>query len=196
MELFYATQNEYKIENMKKRLLSLPISIMTPKDKHLFIEVEEDGITVIENAKKKAFSYYPFCHLPTLAADSALYVEKFDEQPGLHVRRKQGNYLSDEEIEQEYIQRLKKVGGSSLAYYVTGLVFLDEDYQAEIEIIEEPFLLTADRYPGKRGKDALGRLEKEIATGRYFCETRHNKQEGKFDKECRQFIQMCLDRML
>ena len=45
---------------------------------------------VIENAMIKAKAYYGITQIPTIAGDTALYIEKFEQQPGLYVHRING----------------------------------------------------------------------------------------------------------
>ena len=81
-KLLYATGNKFKIQSMKERLKGLDIEIISPKDLNLDIKVNENGKTVTENAIIKAKAYYNAVQIPTIAGDSALYVQKFEEQPG------------------------------------------------------------------------------------------------------------------
>ena len=74
MKLLYATNNNSKIYNMKRRIKELPIELISPKDLDLKLEVVEDGTTPTENAIKKAQSYYDATGIPTIAADSGLYI--------------------------------------------------------------------------------------------------------------------------
>ena len=141
MKLFYATKNKFKINNMKNRISSLDIELVTPYDLDINVDVEEDGNTVVENAKIKAFAYADKVDMPVLAADSSLFVEKFEKQPGLFVHRIDG--LSKDEIEDYYISELNKVGGFSKAYYVTGLVLIVDGDCKTIESPEDEFLFTS-----------------------------------------------------
>lgn len=54
MKLLYATSNNSKVYNMRRRLENIPIEIITPKDLGIYINVIEDGKTAVENAIKKA----------------------------------------------------------------------------------------------------------------------------------------------
>lgn len=58
MQLLYATQNNSKIYNMKRRLKDLPIDLVPPKDLNLKLEILEDGESPKENALKKACAYF------------------------------------------------------------------------------------------------------------------------------------------
>lgn len=190
-KLFYATKNKFKIQSMKNRLNGLDIEIITPYDLNIDINIEEDGNTVTENATKKAQAYTKLVDMPIIAGDSALYIEKFKVQPGLHVRRINGKYLNDDELERYYSNELEKLGGESIAYYITGLALISKDKIHTIEIRENDFLMTSKIYNGERNNDALGRLEVDIKSNKYFCEiTKIDKKntDSNYDKKCVEFI--------
>ena len=190
-KLFYATKNKFKVQSMKNRLNGFDIEIITPYDLNIDIDIEEDGNTVIENATKKAQAYTKLVDMPIIAGDSALYIEKFKVQPGLHVRRINGKYLNDDELERYYSTELKKIGGESIAYYITGLALINKDKIHTIEIRENDFLMTSKIYDGERNNDALGRLEVDIKSNKYFCEiTNIDKKntDSNYDKKCVEFI--------
>ena len=52
--LVIASNNEGKIKEIKRVLASLPVEVLSLKDMGLNIEVEEDGLTFEDNAKKKS----------------------------------------------------------------------------------------------------------------------------------------------
>lgn len=190
-KLFYATKNKFKIQSMNNRLNGLDIEIITPYDLNIDIDIEEDGNTVTENATKKAQAYTKLVDMPIIAGDSALYIEKFKVQPGLHVRRINGKYLNDDELERYYSNELEKLGGESIAYYITGLALISKDKIHTIEIRENDFLMTSKIYNGERNNDALGRLEVDIKSNKYFCEiTNIDKKntDSNYDKKCVEFI--------
>lgn len=189
MKLFYATKNKFKINNMKTRLSNLDIELVTPYDLDINIDVEESGNTVVENAKIKALTYKDIVNMPVLAADSSLYVEKFEKQPGLFVHRVDG--LSRNEIEDYYIEQLNKVGGSSKAYYITGLALIVDGECKTTEIREDDFLFTSDIYNGPKGFDDLGRLEFDLELKKYFCEMTNEEMKKRgyiFDKKTIEFL--------
>ena len=97
MQLLYATKNNSKIYNMKRRLKGMPIELLTPNDINVKIEVTEDGKTPSENALKKAKAYYEKTNIATIAADSGLYISGLpkNKQPGLYVRRVNGKELTN-----------------------------------------------------------------------------------------------------
>jgi len=189
MKLFYATKNKFKINNMKNRICDLDIELYTPYDFDFIIDVEEDGDSVVDNAKIKAMAYSDKVNMPIIAADSSLYVEKFEIQPGLFVHRIDG--LSKDEIEDYYIEELNKVGGSSKAYFVTGIALIINGICKTIEIKEDEFLFTADKYDGPKGFDDLGRLEYDPVLKKYFCELKDDELNNRgytFDNKLREFL--------
>ena len=189
MKLFYATKNKFKINNMKNRLSSLDIELVTPYDLNIEIDVEENGNTVVENAKLKALAYSDKVDMPILAADSSLYVDSFEKQPGLFVHRVDG--LSKEKIEDYYIEELNKVGGSSKAHFVTGLCLIINGDCKTIEISEDEFLFTSDKFNGEKGFDDLGRLEYDLELNKYFCELSNEELKSRgytFDKKTVEFL--------
>ena len=195
MKLLYATTNEFKIQNMIDRLSDTNIEIITPKDLNDLIEIEENGTTVVENAILKATAYYNKYKMPTIAGDSALFVDKFTHQPGLCVRRIQGEYLEDDKLEDYYIKKLEEIGRVSNAHYVTGGAIIIEDKLYTIEIAEDEFILTADISTHPRGYDPLGRLEYDPILNKYFCElTQEDKKKRNYnsDTEWLKFIKKTL----
>ena len=191
IEVFFATKNKDKIIKMRNRLKGLDIKVITPYDINVNIEIEENGSNVIENATLKARAYFNKTKIPTIATDSSLYVEKFDVQPGLFIKRINGVTLNDDELEEHYINELNKVGGTSKAFYVTGLVLVQDGKVNSIEIKEDEFIFTSNVCKHNRNYDPLSRLEYDEKIGKYFCELDEiemDKREYNFDKEAREFI--------
>ena len=195
IELFFASKNKDKIIKMKNRLKNLPIKVLTPYEVNVNIDIDENGTNVIENATLKAKAYYEKVKIPTVATDSSLYVEKFKEQPGLLVKRINGVELSEDDLEKHYINELNKIGGESNAYYITGLVLVQNNNMNSIEIKEDEFIFTSDMYEGKRGYDPLSRLEYDKKIKKYFCQLTTDEMNSRgyiFDKKVRDFIEQNL----
>ena len=150
MKLLHATSNEFKYNLMKERLKKFKdIELISPKALGIKIDVEEDGTTVEENSIKKAKAYYEATGLPTISEDAGLFIDKFkkEEQPGLFVRRINGkDNLSNDEVLNYYIDKLKKYNGRSLAHYYTGVCVIDEEGNIHSDTIDETeFLLLSKR---------------------------------------------------
>lgn len=77
-KIFLATGNDGKIQRYKKLLkcTGFDIEIYIPKDCGLDdIEVEENGKTLLENARVKARAYFGKVDMPILANDTGFWVE-------------------------------------------------------------------------------------------------------------------------
>lgn len=191
-KLFFATKNMEKIRRMKTRLKNSNIEILTPYDLNVNIDIDENGTNVIENATLKAKAYFEKINTPTIATDSSLYVEKFEIQPGLNVRRIKGITLDDESLEKHYINELNKIGGKSKANYVTGVVIIKNDKIYSTEIREDAFIFTSNYCKDKRNHDPLSRLEFDPKLNKYFCQLTQDElisRDYNFDIKTRDFIE-------
>lgn len=86
-ELLIATHNRGKLREIQAILSDLKLTLLTPDDLGLTLEVVEDGLTYAENAAKKAVLYAKAGGLPTLADDSGLEVEALGGAPGIYSAR-------------------------------------------------------------------------------------------------------------
>jgi XTP/dITP diphosphohydrolase len=63
------------------------MELLTPAEAGIALDVEEDGATYLENARKKAGVGLRLSGLPTLADDSGLEVPRLGGKPGIHSAR-------------------------------------------------------------------------------------------------------------
>ncbi len=113
-QLLLATTNKGKAAELKAMLTEagLTIDLLTLKDFPQSREVEEDGLTFTENARKKALGYARQTGQLTLADDSGLAVDALDGQPGVESARFGGPFPEDldrETIDQKNIEKLLKL---------------------------------------------------------------------------------------
>jgi len=80
--ILVATGNPGKLVEISA-MLDIPAQWLTLKDFPQVQEVEEDGLTFEENARKKALGYAAQTGLWTLADDSGLAVDALDGAPGV-----------------------------------------------------------------------------------------------------------------
>ncbi|MGD0751117.1 MAG: RdgB/HAM1 family non-canonical purine NTP pyrophosphatase [Anaerolineales bacterium] len=85
--LLLATNNKGKVAEIKALLDRTGLTLITPADIGLAIEVAEDGLTYAENANKKATAYSQASGYIALGDDSGLEVDALHGQPGLHSHR-------------------------------------------------------------------------------------------------------------
>jgi len=86
-KLLIATNNPGKVEELQDLLRDTNITLVTPAQIGLDLEVIEDGQTYQENATKKAVAFAQASNLISLADDSGLEVDALDGAPGLYSAR-------------------------------------------------------------------------------------------------------------
>lgn len=188
MKLLFATGNDYKFNMMKERLKEFEdIELVSPKMLGINIEVNENGLTAEENATLKAKAYHELTHLPTIAEDSGLFINKFKafEQPGLFVKRVHGREdLSNDEILEYYIDMLRKYEGRSLAHYYSGVCIINEEGDTCSDIIEETdFLLTAKKCKKVSIKGSiLNCISYDLDAEKYFDERNEDEIKNHYQE--------------
>jgi len=85
--LLIATNNKGKVAEIKALLDSEGLTLLTPFELGLALEILEDGRTYAENASKKAIAFSQASGMIALADDSGLEVDALNGQPGLHSHR-------------------------------------------------------------------------------------------------------------
>lgn len=194
MKLLYATNNNSKVYNMRRRLENIPIEIITPKELEIKVNVIEDGRSAIENAIKKAQAYYEKTKIPTIAGDSGLFIDGIpsDKQPGLFVRRVNGKVLSDDEMIEYYTKLIESIGGKSTGYYITGLALITEQGLFTTEISEDKFILSSTISSNNHRGNPLDVMTIDPVLQKFYTDMTDEdfKSLGHiFDKECVKFLE-------
>jgi XTP/dITP diphosphohydrolase len=107
--LLAATSNTGKLKEIKAILKGLNITIISPQDISLNINVEETGISYGQNARIKAEAYQKASGLPVLADDSGLEVDVLNGEPGIHSARFSQKSNATDTDRRDYL--LKKIIG-------------------------------------------------------------------------------------
>lgn len=193
VKLLYATNNNSKVYNMRRRLENIPIEIITPKELGIKLNVIEDGKTAVENAIKKAQAYYEETKIPTIAGDSGLFIDGIPsgKQPGLLVRRVNGKVLSDDEMIDYYTKLIESIGGKSMGYYVTGLALFTEHGLFTTEISEDKFILSSSTSKNNHRGNPLDVMTIDPVSQKFYTDMTDDdfKSLGHiFDKECVEFL--------
>lgn len=186
MTILYGTGNPAKLTSMRKRLGTLDIEIIGLNDLGKNIpDVPETGQTPLENARKKAYTYYRAFQMPVFSCDSGLYFDNVpdDIQPGVHVRNVNGKILSDEEMLLYYSGLAKKYGDLT-ARYKNAICFVkDEEHifeAMEPSMESERFIIASRSHKNgivKKGFP-LDCLSVNIKTGKYY----YDMAEEELDK--------------
>jgi XTP/dITP diphosphohydrolase len=81
--LLFATTSAGKLRELRALVAGLPLEVLCLADVPAVPEVEEDGATFAENARKKALGYARATGLLALADDSGLCVDALGGRPGV-----------------------------------------------------------------------------------------------------------------
>jgi len=111
LDLVVATRNRGKLAEIRRLLEGSRIRIRGMEEFPDLPEVEEDGLTFAENARKKAEIVSLQTGLPALADDSGLTVEALGGQPGVRSARYAGDSAGDGENNRKLLEEMKNVQG-------------------------------------------------------------------------------------
>lgn len=174
--LLYGTGNAAKLALMREYLKDLEqVKLIGLKELSCeWEEPEESGREPLENARQKALCYYKTCHMPVFSMDSGLFIEGLpdEEQPGVHVRRVDGENLTDAEMREHYKKIAARFGGKCAAQYRNAICLVfseDEIYEIQSEDLNgSRFYLTTDEREQQMEGFPLDAISVRIETGEHF----------------------------
>ena len=110
-KLVLATRNPGKVREIRALLGEFPCEIIDLGSFPELPEVIEDGQTLEQNARKKAWTIFQATKLPALADDSGLEVQALGMRPGVFSARYAGEHVSYEDNNRKLLDELKGVPG-------------------------------------------------------------------------------------
>ncbi len=125
-KIVVATNNTNKLKEIKE--IFKEYELLSLKDINCNIEVEENGKTFEENAKKKAEEIAKITNLPVLADDSGLCIKALNDWPGVYTDRFLGKNATPEQKNQAILDKMKNLKEEErrakvvcvMAYYENG----------------------------------------------------------------------------
>ena len=162
-KLVIASNNLGKIKEIKRILSDIEIDVLSLKDMSLDIDVEEDGLTFEENAKKKSIEIYKelikkgesnFIIMPD---DSGLEVDYLKGEPGVFSARYAGEHGNDKKNNEKLLLNLKGVDYQNRkARFVCQLAIInDKNEYKSIRGTVEGYILENEKGEGGFGYDPL-----------------------------------------
>lgn len=110
MDFILASNNQKKLEEMRRILAPLGIHVVTAAMLGKALEdVEETGTTFEENARLKAEAACKALDMPAIADDSGLAVDYLNGAPGVYSARYAGEHGNDEKNNQKLLKELSGV---------------------------------------------------------------------------------------
>ena len=107
-KIVLASNNKGKVREINQILAELDVSVR-PQSEFDIEEVEETGLTFVENAILKARNAAEHSGLPAIADDSGIEVDALKGQPGIYSARYAGVGASDEDNLQKLLTALQDV---------------------------------------------------------------------------------------
>ena len=107
-DLVLASANAGKIRELQQMLADLGIKII-PQQQLGIVDVEETGLTFVENAILKARNAAECSGLPAIADDSGLEVDYLNGAPGIYSARFSGEGATDQSNIDKLLHKLRDV---------------------------------------------------------------------------------------
>jgi XTP/dITP diphosphohydrolase len=126
-KLLVASNNAHKVDEIKKILSDIKdVKIVSLKDENIFIDIEETGVTLEENALLKAKEIHLVSGLPVISDDTGLFVSALNNEPGIYSARYAGESATYLDNCNKLISKLKKKDLSeSPAYFKAVICYID-----------------------------------------------------------------------
>lgn len=158
-----ASNNAKKIKEIKEILQGLSYEVYSLKDMNIDIDVEEDGVTFEENAKKKACEIQEYLkskgesNFMVLSDDSGLEVDCLNGAPGVYSARYAGEHGNDYNNNVKLLEEMKAIKGKDRsARFVCVIALVTEN--GEVETVRgeaEGYIIEELKTDGGFGYDPL-----------------------------------------
>ncbi|WP_294189231.1 XTP/dITP diphosphatase [uncultured Clostridium sp.] len=162
-KLVIASNNLGKIKEIKRILSDIEIDVLSLKDMSIDIDVEEDGLTFEENAKKKSIEIYKELikkgesNFIIMSDDSGLEVDYLKGEPGVFSARYAGEHGNDKKNNEKLLLNLKGVDYKNRkARFVCQLAIInDKNEYKSVRGAVEGRILENEKGEGGFGYDPL-----------------------------------------
>lgn len=124
MRILIATRNPAKFREMSDFLKSAGHDCVSLNDLQINENAVEDGQTFEENALKKARFFCSLSKLPTLSDDGGLAIDALNGEPGVYSRRWNGTEMSDEELLNYTLEKMKDIPPENRAAHLIATIAL------------------------------------------------------------------------
>jgi XTP/dITP diphosphohydrolase len=123
-EIILASGNAGKVREINELLVESSFKVI-PQSEFDVVEVEETGLSFVENALLKARNASSHTNLPAIADDSGIEVPALNGRPGIYSARYAGVGASDEDNLNKLIEDIKPLNEEDrVARFVCVMVYL------------------------------------------------------------------------
>ncbi len=143
-KLIVASNNAHKILEIKEMLSKFDLQVLSLKEAGIDVDVEENGITFMENALIKAKAIKVLCKDEmVLSDDSGLAVEALNGAPGIYSARYCGEHGNDVENNKKLIREMEGIPFEKRkAKFVCAMALIvDEKTEVQVQGEVEGFIL-------------------------------------------------------
>ncbi len=167
MKVLAATTNQGKIREISAILARAGISIVSPDELGLTLDVIEDGKTFEENAIKKAAAFRDASGMSALADDSGLCVNALGGAPGVYSARYAGDQARDQDNIDLLLRRMAGIQDRGARFVCVAVLALTDGRIITARGEFEGLLLDTPRGTGGFGYDPIFL---DPLTGKTFAE--------------------------
>lgn len=154
LELLLASSNRGKIAEISSLIeqLSAPVTLLEPA---AVLDVEETGLTYLDNARLKARAYLEANGIATLAEDSGIEVDALGGRPGVRSARFSGEGATDAQNNALLVNQLEGIPSSerTARYRAVAVVLFPDGSELVTEGVCEGRIATEPRGSGGFGYD-------------------------------------------
>ncbi len=155
MKLLIASHNPAKVSEYRHYLSDLPFDTVSLSDLNITKEAPEGEKTFKENAIKKVKFYHELTGLPAIGDDGGLMIDALDGAPGVKSRYWLGHKMTDEEMIETVMKKMKDVPPEKRTCRLVGTIVLispngkiyTEWAQIEGMVAEKPAHKRKEGYP-------------------------------------------------
>ncbi len=124
MKLLVASHNPAKVNEYKRYLSDLPLDLVSLSDLNITKEAPENAQTFKENAISKVKFYHQLTGLPAIGDDGGLMIDALNGAPGVKSRYWLGYKMTDEEMIQTVMEKMKNVPAGKRTCRLVGVIAL------------------------------------------------------------------------
>lgn len=150
-KILIATTNKGKLHDVKEILKDMDLEILSFLDFDGYPDVEETGLTFLENAELKAKAAFQKFGIPSIGDDSGLEAFQLNGEPGIYSARYAGENADDEQNNLKLIAKLSELPEPHPGRFVCAAVYYDgKDFKSAIGEIRGNIIKSP------RGKNGFG----------------------------------------
>ncbi|WP_097028036.1 XTP/dITP diphosphatase [Clostridium peptidivorans] len=150
-KLVVASNNKHKISEIKDILSKLNIEVISLREANIDVDVEEDGITFMENACKKAQVIFDMLKggAMVLADDSGIAVDALDGAPGVFSARFAGEHGNDKKNNEKLLKLMEGKQNRKAKFVCAMVLFINKN--TVIKVQGEVHGVVAEELKGHEG---------------------------------------------